>query len=675
MQILQDICTPRHLIILDNFDTEECDNLDVLTRLNCKILVTSRVDYSDVFEQIDVGVLNDEGDLFNIIDHYYKEEISIDEVPIVWDMINAVQGHTMAIELIAKHMQMMKILPAEMQSLLAENGIAAGDKGRVRNFKDGHLKSETAYAHIAALFNIFGLSDDMKQVLRYSALLGPYAVDIDTYLDFVNLSDEEIITQDRLLKCGWLQIMENNEECYLTIHPLICDVICNELKPDIEHCEEFILNAADIAESIGSFEYENRKLRIQCLDHISYNIRGNSTAVTWLFHHMSTMYMYEADYESAKWCNKKILEIIFSMGIEKEFSVEVLNSYLFLQRIDVLLGIDDTKEYYAEKIRELGTPLALEHLSEVKCDEAVVNNDYDTALDYSQLRLRVAIETGDNESVSRAYNQLGEVEKQFFHFDAANNYYKKASEYIDKYITEILKYGNKPNSDIAVYYRYSGDIRNSCKDYSGAISDYLQSIYFFDLDYGEYNAQSGDVFSCLAEIFAKTGEAAKLLEYQKKAVYAYERVYGRVHTETVELYEQLYRTYMELWENNNDYDALKNAAEVTEILIEAYTESDGENSFSTAKSYMNYSRISCMLNNRKKCSEYMEKALRIYPYVLDDENENWIYIHSEAAENYMYLENMNSARSELEKGLALSKISGDEFMAEYLQGELDKLNK
>lgn len=674
MQILQDICTPRHLIILDNFDTEDCDNLDILTKLNCKILVTSRVDYSDVFEQIDVGVLSDEGDLFNIIDHYYKEEISIDEVPIVWDMINAVQGHTMAIELIAKHMQMMKISPAEMQSLLAENGIAAGDKGRVRNFKDGHLKSETAYAHIAALFNIFGLSDDMKQVLRYSALLGPYAVDIDTYLDFVNLSDEEIIAQDSLLKCGWLQITENNEECYLTIHPLICDVLCNELKPDIEHCEEFILNAADIAESIGGFEYENRKLRIQCLDHISYNIRGNSTAVIWMLYYMTTMYMHEADLQSAKWCNNRILEIIYSMGVEKEFSTAVLNSYLSLQNIDSLFGIDDTKEYYAEKIREMDTSLALEYLSEIKCDEALANNDYDTALEYSQHRLRIALETGDKESISRAYNQLGGVEKNFFHFNEADNYYRKASKYIDGYISEILKKGDKSYAKIADYYQYAGDIRNSCKDYSGAISDYQKAIYFFDLEYGENNDQSGVVCTCLAEIYAKTGDREKLLESQEKAVRAYERVYGRAHIETAGLYKEFYYAYMEFWEDNNDCDALKKAAEVAEILIELYTELDGENSISAAYFYMNFSKISRMLNDKKNCSEYMENALRIYDSVLDSDDEYWIYVHSDAAENYMYLEDMNSARSELEKGLALSKRLGDEFMTDYFNNELDKLN-
>lgn len=51
LQVLRQICTLRHLILLDNFDTGDCENLDFLTELPCPILVTSRVDYDGIFPQ------------------------------------------------------------------------------------------------------------------------------------------------------------------------------------------------------------------------------------------------------------------------------------------------------------------------------------------------------------------------------------------------------------------------------------------------------------------------------------------------------------------------------------------------------------------------------------------------------------------------------------------------
>ena len=33
LQVLRQICPPRHLLLLDNFDTGDCENLDFLTEL------------------------------------------------------------------------------------------------------------------------------------------------------------------------------------------------------------------------------------------------------------------------------------------------------------------------------------------------------------------------------------------------------------------------------------------------------------------------------------------------------------------------------------------------------------------------------------------------------------------------------------------------------------------
>ena len=101
------------------------------------------------------------------------------------------------------------------------------DDGKVRNFKDGKLKSRTAYAHIAVLFNIFGLSEDMKQILRHSALIGANPIEVYDFVDYLELTDEQIVILDSLVNCGWIQYVEIEDTGILSLHPLIADVLCN----------------------------------------------------------------------------------------------------------------------------------------------------------------------------------------------------------------------------------------------------------------------------------------------------------------------------------------------------------------------------------------------------------------------------------------------------------------
>lgn len=70
LHILHEICTERHLIIVDNFDVDECEDLDLLLELPCKLLFTSRIDQSDFFPQIEVDILNDIEHIRGIFRYY-----------------------------------------------------------------------------------------------------------------------------------------------------------------------------------------------------------------------------------------------------------------------------------------------------------------------------------------------------------------------------------------------------------------------------------------------------------------------------------------------------------------------------------------------------------------------------------------------------------------------------
>lgn len=436
INILQKICTDRHLIILDNFDVEDCDDLELLTGLPCNILVTSRVDYSDVFYQYEVEELQNEDDIFSLVTYYYKENLNEENTEAVWNIINAVEGHTMAIELIAKHMQNLKIVPIEMYEKLSQNGITSGSDGKVRNVKDGSLKSKAAYAHISALFSIFGLSEDIKQVLRYAALFGPNLIDKGFFIDICNLTEEQKTAMESAITCGWIQEFIITDATAVILHPLVSDVLCYELKPDAEHCGDFIETATVISSDLKDFDSEQRYLHIAWLEHTARNIHGNSTKITFFLYHLNMVYLAEEDYESAKWCNEKIVEMIYALPEDEECSRELLSSYLFLKMIARINGDSELEKEYIDKVKALNSVEAMENLVREQCDDEMESGNYVSAIALAKERLNYALLSGNDRRIAEAYCQIGEVERLFEYIDKASEAFEKAAEYIEKYIIE-----------------------------------------------------------------------------------------------------------------------------------------------------------------------------------------------------------------------------------------------
>lgn len=671
IEVLQSICTPRHLIILDNFDTENCDNLDALTSLPCKLLITSRVDYSDTFPQYEIDAMDDFDDLYSIMTYYYKSEVTAEDEIALEDIISAVLGHTMALELIAKHMQAMEITPVKMYELLSANGITAGDNGRVRGFKDGNLKSKTAYEHIAMLFNIFGLSEEMKQILRYSALIGPNPIDTGDFLDFCELTDEQISLLNSLINCGWIQFQNLENYDILLLHPLISEVLCNELKPDIAHCEEFIKTAAGIAIDINTFDYEKREQYIPWLRHTARHIKGNSIYIVLLLDYLNLhIYMEECDFQSALWANQHIIEIVHEL--EGEHKKELLNSYLYLRRIYSILEDHEKKQFYEGKIRELGTPASCGYLLEELCNDAIKDNNYDSAKMLSDQRLEDALKTEKAEYIARAYNQLGSTEEEFDHLDEASNYYRQAAEYMTRHIGNI-----QPNdmfvNDLADLYSDAGTMYCGAKNFESALKYYHKAIELFDSEYGENNSYSCDIYSLISIVYMRLGNTTKQIEYLQKVIDIYERGRGHENAETLDWHYNLYTVYMDQWYQDKDRNALEKCAETAEIISSAYDKTELDSLVIVAQRNMDFSVTYRYLSNKSKCYEYMNKSLEQYRESMDDNDPDWSNVLDIAASNYAYFDDMEQAEAMLKKAVHICEINGDMDELEEIHKSLAEL--
>ena len=279
LQVLRQICTLRHLILLDNFDTGDCENLDFLTELPCPILVTSRVDYDGIFPQYEVDILSDESALYQMMAYYTKREPDLYTDAI----LKALNGHTMAVELVAKQMALHQLTFREMYEILCAEGIS-GDDGKVRQLKDSTLREKTAFHHMEILFSVLDLSESEKQVLRCAALVGATSMERQYFEVISDLNEAEISSLDRLIQSGWISEVYQNEMCTLSTHPLIVEVLCEKLRPNSRECKRILIMSGAVASYIEKSENaEQRFLSVQWLDHMAHHIQGDDPELSYFF--------------------------------------------------------------------------------------------------------------------------------------------------------------------------------------------------------------------------------------------------------------------------------------------------------------------------------------------------------------------------------------------------------
>ena len=275
-----DIYKANTLLIIDNYDynadptsEEYKQNHNIireLKKLNIHILFTTRVKPEDDTECLDLENMSEEElqALFFRINP--KDKNDPDRMELVKEIIEVSYRHTMTVKLVA--MQSTKYLKplSEYLDILKTSGLNSGIEGRVTNEKDDEsITMSTVYAHIKALFDFESLNDKQRYIMVNACLLplsGLKTAVFSKYIDlehFDGSTDSECLDEsiEDLVNSGWIEYADTSEkrftsETKITLHPLICDIVKNELKPEMteDKCGKFyeaFLNLID--------EWGNRK--------------------------------------------------------------------------------------------------------------------------------------------------------------------------------------------------------------------------------------------------------------------------------------------------------------------------------------------------------------------------------------------------------------------------------
>lgn len=237
MKVLRSIVNENTLLIIDNFDVEADDRLEDVLQLPCKLLITTRTDFSAYgYETMRVGPMENFEDLVTLMERIDRVYPAADRAALE-DIIRLLDCHTYAVSLTAAQMKAGRIKPSKMLSQLREEGLHIQTRSSFA--REAGAKKATAYEYIRALFDFSRLDDTACRILRYMACMPREGVDIDLFMECCGIEDFGDIS--RLTELNWVQLDEENDR--IGLHMLVKELVWEQLTPTEDNCEALLQGA------------------------------------------------------------------------------------------------------------------------------------------------------------------------------------------------------------------------------------------------------------------------------------------------------------------------------------------------------------------------------------------------------------------------------------------------
>lgn len=229
------------VLIIDNFDSDILDinqmmqeaEYQELIGIRMHIIFTTRGKPDDNTPEIKAL---DKIYLYKLMKKYIVGQYVSDEM--IYKLIEAVNSHTLTIELIAKAIgNRIRPLSAEkILSCLYENNLKNGVVQKTKTSKDRKYEEKTIYEHLKTLFNLSSLSVDEQLIMRHSTLFPITGIALPLLRRAENKENIDDVVNSLVLK-GWMQLSDTS---VVSIHPLIQTLAIEELKPNYDNTYLFL---------------------------------------------------------------------------------------------------------------------------------------------------------------------------------------------------------------------------------------------------------------------------------------------------------------------------------------------------------------------------------------------------------------------------------------------------
>jgi len=228
------------LIIIDNFDQKTDSMLDSVLSLKCKIIFTSRNSYEQIYSNDSTVEHSNINDLLiheqvALFEHECGRKLSDGEKETVKTILHEIHGYTLLIPLIAKTYKNDDYTLGEIQQRINDAGLMGASVVDVNHHKDSTI-SANLYSILCEVLNMASLSEGEIYVMRSLALLSGITIDRKEFNAWLGGKYKNSV--NLLVEKNWVQLQGFGESARISLHKIVGDLVCNELKPNLENCPE-----------------------------------------------------------------------------------------------------------------------------------------------------------------------------------------------------------------------------------------------------------------------------------------------------------------------------------------------------------------------------------------------------------------------------------------------------
>ncbi len=452
------------LIVLDNFDVENDKHLISLINTGIKLIITSR-NRTELFNIIEVLSM-DESDLFKIFRTYCtssKYYSNTSSISLIYQIINLLQKHTLAVELIAKTIENGKLNLDDVVEKLKRGIDKLTYTEHINMLKDENLYQGKMYELILSIYSLSDL-DDVEKAILINMSVFPLSGIKETYiLDILGLKNNDKINS--LILKGWLKYDSNLELIY--VHTIIRDISFCEFQVSPSSIDNTITYLENLLDSTDEEFFQLQEyidislcviVRIEKIDFIILNLKIK-TAIALI---------YLGKYSQSR---EMFFEVIDD--IDDVINISYIQQQELLYKCYLYIGFSYSKEYNKEDAIK-NYELSQSFLDELKKYKSVsyrqlYNNigmvyyrakDNDNALKYYNKALNEVDQDtrADFLELAEVYNNLGALYDNIYLEGKNKNILKNIKLYYVKSLRIRKKYLGRKNMLTLVTYNNLGTV-------------------------------------------------------------------------------------------------------------------------------------------------------------------------------------------------------------------------
>ena len=637
------------LLIIDNVDHPD-QGFDRLTAeasykkllgLPIRLLLTTRTEQEG---QIQVDVLAKE-ELRIILRRFYTASNEVLD-----SLIDAVNGHTLAVDLMARMLKADRRMTAEklLGRLNRVGGLNEEKDVKIASRKDrtetGVGEKERIYEHLRILFDCSGLHEMEHQLLRHAFLIPDTGMDSALFLDCE--PEEAAGPLDKLIELGWLQ-ESRGENRVLTMHPLVREVVWGELKPDREKCKDFWDPLWEQYDPNGDYSARRLEQMAETFARAAQLLSMEQIEQAWLLNNSGALFHQLGDYHrQLEFCQK-------ALTIRKKVlppdHPDLANSYN-----NVGLAWGNLRDYHKElEFLQKALGIRKKVLPSDHPDLAAIYNnvgatwgnlgDHHKELEWYQKALAIwkKVLPPDYPRLAGSYNNVGAAWGNLGDHHKALKFFQKALAIREKVLPP-------DHPDLAGSYNNVGAAWGELGDWNKALEYLQKALAIWEKVLPPDQPFLVNRYNNVGAAWGKLGDCNKALEYLQKALTIWEKVLPPDQPRLATVYNNVGA----VWGKLGDYHKTLEFKQKALAILEKVLPPDHPD---LANSYNNVGAVWGELGDYHKALEYLQKALAIWKKVLPPDHPDLVKGYNNVGAAWGELGDWNKVLEYLQKALAIRR--------------------